>query len=90
MINFCNRFKIELWDEDYNFVRSLSSDTGSEDAAVWIAEDTTAQSHLVSMEQPLLRVEEEAEIVVLTMNRMGRQYTLYSDNLIVSQPWGKA
>ena len=41
------KFKIELWDEDYNFVRSLSSDTESEEEAEWIADDTTAQSQMV-------------------------------------------
>ena len=46
-------YKIELWDEDYNFVRSLSSDTGAEDDAEWIAEDTTAQSHMVRLPRDL-------------------------------------
>ena len=43
----CIQFQIELWDEDYNFVRSLSSDTASEEDAEWIADDTTAQSQMV-------------------------------------------
>ena len=41
-------YKIELRDGDDVFLRSLSSDTASEDDAEWISDDTTAQSHQVS------------------------------------------
>ena len=40
-------YKIELRDGDDVFLRSLSSDTASEDDAEWISDDTTAQSHQV-------------------------------------------
>ena len=59
-------------------MRSLSSDTGSEDAAVWIAEDTTAQSHLVSeIGQFLTRDKgEEAEIVTREApSRFGQKWS---------------
>ena len=59
--------KIELWDEDYNFVRSLSSDTDSEDDAKWIADDTTAQGN-DSIEKTIVRVFARKTTLVLAQD----------------------
>jgi hypothetical protein len=53
IFSFTGGYKLELLDEDNEFVRSLTSDTTSEMDAEWIAYDTTAQAHKVTLPRSL-------------------------------------